>query len=158
MPRCPSCNKFASYQGDEEPEVDSLEYDPAASTITGQVRCVKLSSCCSEEVKEMTFDLEIEVDESDIRVALAKSGCAPEDERIDWRVEDDGFTATEESKTTDRHGKKITSPRYWTMLYGYVGSVTLSAHLPDEYDGDDVTIGSYEANDNAPASSFDDLT
>lgn len=59
--RCPSCNKFASYDDSTEPEVD-LDYNDDG-TFSGQVRIVLTHDECSEELKEATFDFDGEVPE-----------------------------------------------------------------------------------------------
>lgn len=70
---CPSCNKFASLEMGEV-EVESLEVEHESPEkndspvhtyiVTGQVRIVRTSVCCGDEMKEATFDLEttVEVD------------------------------------------------------------------------------------------------
>ena len=54
MARCPSCNKFASYD-ELDPEVE-LDID-ADGVVSGTVRIVNASQCCAEEMRETVFDV-----------------------------------------------------------------------------------------------------
>jgi hypothetical protein len=58
--RCPACNKFAGLDTNE-PEVNFVDIDDGGH-VTADVRLVRVSSCCNEEMKEATFTLEADVD------------------------------------------------------------------------------------------------
>jgi len=59
--RCPDCNKFVPYSGDEEPEVESVDLDVDSGTVTAEVRLHKDCAECGMELKEITFSLEGDV-------------------------------------------------------------------------------------------------
>jgi hypothetical protein len=76
--KCPTCNKFAAYDSSTEPEVeldieaetgdegdDGVTGTNAAEvhvSVTGTVRIVLTAACCDDELKDATFDLEMEAD------------------------------------------------------------------------------------------------
>lgn len=69
MANCPSCNKFASldFQDIDEPDLEvTHEYDEASKVhtyaVTGELRIVRSSSCCGDEMKEYNFEVSGEVD------------------------------------------------------------------------------------------------
>lgn len=66
--KCPSCNKFAAYDSSAEPDFDvevsayDNENDGAQQsvTLTGTIRVVLTSECCSDELKEYNFEIDIQ--------------------------------------------------------------------------------------------------
>ena len=70
MPSCPSCNKFCGLEM-QEPEIQSMEISANEDsapvrvlTISGEVRIVRNSECCGDEIKEASFcfDEEFEIE------------------------------------------------------------------------------------------------
>lgn len=76
--RCPSCEKFVSYDDSTEPEVDA---QLSAGHIGGSVRIVLTCADCGEELKEGNFDLDADVsvpgehegEDHDLDVTVASS-------------------------------------------------------------------------------------
>lgn len=156
MPRCPSCNKFSGLEG-ADPEADDLEFNLDSLSITGTVRVYQTTACCGEEAREMTFDLEVEVDEAEVAKVSDGDGPNLADERIEWSVEIDGLETTEREERQQRRGRSVKE-----RMVGYRGVLTLSAKVPEEYrqhtkDGW-MVIAVCDVNDDAPLSDFDDLT
>lgn len=110
--RCPSCEKFVSYDTDVEPEGDLSVED---SRVTGSIRRVLSCADCGEELKQAEFDVDL-----DIRLDAAEeeeeSECA--DDAHEWEIEDSTLDATSRMQTTDRRGKPIKRARYMKMFYG----------------------------------------
>ena len=59
MSKCPSCNKFAGLET-QEPEVQSIDIDETGH-VSAEVRLVRVSTCCGDEMKEAYFSLEVDV-------------------------------------------------------------------------------------------------
>jgi len=57
---CPSCNKFASLET-QEPELQTEEFDADTGTFSSEVRLVRNSGCCGDEMKEASFSFEGEM-------------------------------------------------------------------------------------------------
>jgi hypothetical protein len=53
--QCPSCNKLAGL----DTEVDDVSLELDGTSITGTVHVIRRSQCCSEDMKEATFDVDI---------------------------------------------------------------------------------------------------
>ena len=134
MPLCPGCNKFPAYDMSSEPEVevevqiecldDKAMEKQYRGHITGSVRIVLTSECCSEEIKESTFDIDIE----DVDVAKAKD-CECEDWTENADVEGEGGEISDRSETHSTRiakrgpdkGKEVRTPipyRYQKRYYG----------------------------------------
>lgn len=58
--RCPSCNKFPGLEF-ADPEIQSEEFDPDTGQFSADVRIVRTSSCCGDEIKEATFSFDGEM-------------------------------------------------------------------------------------------------
>lgn len=74
--RCPSCNKFATYDDSQEPEVelDARYADDGIVQVSGSVRIVLTAECCGDELKEASFDID---DETGVeRKCECESFCA----------------------------------------------------------------------------------
>ena len=118
--RCSDCNKFVSFDTEQEPEIDiSVDDD---GVVNGTVRIVNTCAECGTELKEGTFDLEVDLSgaiadhREEHRQKSDKDGAVAGHTSLE--VEDDGGSRFEDSVTTDRRGKKITNPRYMKHLYG----------------------------------------
>lgn len=64
--KCPSCNKFAALDM-EEPEIQTEDFDSDTGAISAEVRIVRKSSCCGEEMKEATFNFDGQVPEETMK-------------------------------------------------------------------------------------------
>jgi RecJ-like exonuclease len=114
--RCPDCNKFVSFDTDTEPEVDDLEVDESGR-VTGTVRIVNTCAECGAELKEATFDLEIDlVNECEDHVN--EEG---KDSPHSLEVESDSAERTERED-----GKPGTPARYRRHYYGAEVRVTVT--------------------------------
>lgn len=117
MAQCPSCNKFPSLET-ADPEIDEGDividnYGDGSFSISGDVRLVRTSACCGEEMKEAIISFEAEADHV----------CPKEDteeKTADQRyfVQSVEASTTERSQDTDRKGKKIKSYRYMKTFIG----------------------------------------
>lgn len=83
MAACPGCQKFASLELQEpEPESDP-EIDGESGIVTCEVRIVRNSACCGEEMKEATLELEADVsNELDVFIAAAQQAARDESEAL----------------------------------------------------------------------------
>lgn len=59
MAQCPSCNKFSALEM-QDAEVNSVDLNDR--TVEAEVRIVRNSECCGDEMKEYTFNSEAEID------------------------------------------------------------------------------------------------
>lgn len=149
--RCPDCNKFVSFDTDTEPEL-SLSVDDEG-VVSGTARIVNTCAECSQELKEATLDVEI-----DLSAEVTAHRDEKRAERLaDARKEDpaatiddsdndghDGLEIDEESaertdrvQRTDRHGKPITKSRYMKTFYGADVNVTVKFACGETFDGTD---------------------
>ena len=107
--RCPSCNKFASY---DEPQVEINSAEVQNGTLLADVRVVLNSACCGDELKDCEF--QIEEDVTDLHVCPGLDEM-PEDS--EYEVESSDGTGTERRETQDKKGKPI-NYRYQRQYYG----------------------------------------
>jgi hypothetical protein len=134
--RCPSCNKFPSFEiqepeWDSDPELDCGERgepqengpnvvkpgDTGQSvSIRGACRLVLTSECCGDEMKEANFDPETEV--TFAHVEGCQSGEVDFEGDVTLEAED------HYESTNPKTGKPIPS-RYRKHFYGVRGSGTL---------------------------------
>ena len=143
--RCPDCNKFVSYDTDNEPEADDLSYDGAM--VTGDVRRELPCANCGTTLKSATFNMEIPV-----AVEGADKPCHVEGEEDvaehEWEVECEAETS-DRTQTTDRNGKQIKSSRYMTQYYGVVVNGDVKCSRCN-------ISASFSGADEMPASSYDE--
>jgi len=117
--RCPTCNKFVSY---DEPEIEIDEgtinegNEENKFTATASVRIVLKCAECGEELKEANEDVEIEFEHE-----CKKSDFDFEDLELN-EITGEGFSRVE---TKDQHGKPIKHARYMKTYYG--AELTLEA-------------------------------
>jgi hypothetical protein len=165
MARCPSCSKFQSLSMDAEPEIDSQidtrvdEEGEHMADITGTVKIVLTSECCGDEMKEATFDIDLQ----DIELTKA-TDCTCEGET--WH--EDAHIADESGQITDRQEssvpftykrgplkgqtiRKPIPPRFQKHYYG--AQVDFSIHCPC---GKEIGTATFE--DDVQASGMDELT
>ena len=96
---CPSCNKFPSLEF-QEPEVDSLDItlDDGTANISYSIVCRFNSECCGEEMRELYFDGEVDVqidghDGDDCELSIEGDADSVEDYTIKSKPQF-GFTLT----------------------------------------------------------------
>lgn len=97
--KCPSCNKFAAYNTDNEPEIE-LQCD--RGQVTGTVRILLTSECCGDELKESTFDVEMDLEE-DIKDALV---ARAKEMGLELKPEDFDLENDNEMQKVEVDGKK----------------------------------------------------
>jgi len=110
--KCPSCSKFASLEM-QDPEVNnlSLEGDGVDREISFEVRIVRNSECCGDEMKEYTFsDNADPSDEISDKIAEILS----KDPEAEFDVEEDSVSQVEEG-----------GGRYKKSYYGFTLSVKI---------------------------------
>lgn len=109
--RCPNCNKFVSLE-QQEPELD-LAVD--GDEVSGTVRLVLACAECSEEMKELHFDVNIKI----------KHACDDDTIECEFEISDESAEATDRYNDKDRKGKPIKNMRYMAHYYGADISVTV---------------------------------
>lgn len=158
--RCPSCNKFATYDTSAEPESDGMEVtvekdgDAYKASIGGQVRIVLTAECCGDELKEATFDVDI----ADVDVVKAVDcTCEGDTWWEDAEAESDGMELTDRNESTSTRTKKdgtvVTKPipyRFQKRFFGAEGQITIQCPCGKE-------IGSEHWSDEIQASAMDEL-
>lgn len=151
--RCPDCNKFVPYDTEAEPEAN-LELDDSGQ-LTGDVRRVLPCGECGTELKDTTFDIDVDLNEIlqiNDKPANLTDCSGGGDHEWDWEsAEDPSVSADERMETKDKHGKPIKNSRYMTQYYGVLIEGTVKCKLCG-------LEASYEVKDEASASSFDELT
>lgn len=141
--RCPDCNKFVSYDTEQDPEVESEDVD-GEGTFTASIRRVLTCGECGADLKETTFDIE---QSADVPAKCEKNDGGAHD----FSVLECSASPTERTQTKDRHGKPIKSARYMKHFYGIEGEAQIKCDHCDH----EVTV---QFSDEAQASSFDELT
>lgn len=116
--RCPDCMKFVSLEM-ADPEDEGMEID--GTTLTGTVRIHRDCADCSQELKEFSFDVDVELEHPE------SGGACPS--MLD--EEDEGYLAPElelagvdlqpeeRTQTTTAAGKPIKNYRYMKTFFGY---------------------------------------
>lgn len=131
--RCPDCRKFVSY-GEQDPETN-LEVD-ADGHITGEIRIVLPCGDCGTELKEATFQVEVDAE-------VESPEDLPGDHAHSFTLEED-LTSTSDLQHTDRHGRPIRYRRYMRTLYG--ASATFSIRCECGAEGEATWEDSINAN------------
>lgn len=137
--RCPECNKFASYAGDETPELESIEVDQTSGTVTAQVRIHKDCADCSTELKEASLELE-----TDLPEAFVTLHCDSETGVHELVVDE-----TVEPEPIEEYDNPGRPARYQKTYYG----ATLETTVTCTECGDSVTV---TLTDKVPASAMDE--
>jgi hypothetical protein len=123
----------------QEPEVNDLSLDAEGGMVTADVRIVRNSECCGDEMKEYTFYTEAELDkETAAKVNEIAEKAKQKGEEADFDVEEDGLDTLEEG-----------GGRYKKSYYGYTLTVAI------KHEG--VTLGTVELTDKCAASEMDEL-
>ena len=136
---CPSCNRFCTLEL-QEPEVNEITLnfdneDPDSATVTYDVRIVRNSECCGDEMKEASFSEDAEV--PDEIIVKMKEKLA-----VDAEAE---FEVNEGSPETIEEG----GHRYKKSYYGFTLPVQVS------YKG--AVLGEFDITDKIEASGMDEL-
>jgi len=121
----------------QDPEVNDLSLDDEADpkSVTAEVRIVRNSACCGDEMKEYTFNTEEALpDEMVAKIAKIKAA----DPEATFEVEEGSIEILEEG-----------GHRYKKSYYGYQLSANVS------HDG--TVLGSVDLTDKIDASSMDEL-
>lgn len=134
--RCPDCNKFVSFDSEQEPELDLTVDDEGV--VTGTARIVNCCEQCGQELKEATLDVEIDlsadfmahIDDVLLRThkklmnVTAEARKAVEREHRPELLSEEG-SRTDRTQTKDRHGRPIKRSRYMRRYYGADVTVTV---------------------------------
>lgn len=131
---CPSCNKFAGLEM-QDPEVNDVSIYGDADGVSVEVRIVRNSSCCGDEMKEYTFTTEADIP-AEIMEKIA--AIRAKDDSAEITAQDDGCEMLEEG-----------GHRYKKSYYGYTMQVGVY-HESEK-------IGSFEVTEKVEASSMDEL-
>ena len=152
--RCPSCEKFVSYDTEVEPEEQS-EPEINGEQLTATYRRVLTCGECGEELKdaEIEFDETLTIDEPEgakypDHEDWAK--CPVTGEEHEWSI-DVSASATMDVEKTDRRGRPIKNSRYAKTFYG----VELSGTATCSQCGATATI---QTQNHEAASGFNELT
>jgi len=153
--RCPSCNKFPSFDIGE-PELD---LDVENGIVTGTARLFLTTQCCGDEAKETNFEVEINL-ETEFEDVLRAAGI----ETPDLSMDGVGFELTSEDGSGDerwedktKKGKPI-KPRYQKKFYTLDVNVDVLCTYPrpDSAEPLSITItGNFK--DEVQASGMDEL-
>lgn len=137
--QCPSCNKLAGLET-QDPEVENLEVEAVVDeddgstvfTVTANVRLVRVSACCGDEMKEANFDLEgtLTLDKDEMPEGANPNDATVEESSIDTIEEGGG--------------------RYKKSFHGV--AIVAKVHLGD------VELGEVTLTDKIAASAMDELT
>jgi uncharacterized SAM-dependent methyltransferase len=114
--RCPDCNKFVSFNTETEPEV---ELDLESGSITGTVRIYHACEECGTELREMTFDVDVDVSE-ELKDHLEEDGSEKEGHELTFE--------TDESLTQNTVGKGRSAKTFYGAEVRYTIKCSCSAH------------------------------
>lgn len=137
--RCPSCNKFAALEM-QEPEVNDVTLtadneDLDSATVEYDVRIVRNSECCGDEMKEATFSDSVDV----------PGGIVAKMKEVVAENKDAEFDVTYGSADTIEEG----GGRYAKSYYGFTLTVTV------EHNGK--PLGEFDITDKIAASYMDEM-
>jgi len=118
----------------QDPEVNDLSMD--GGNVTAEVRIVRNSACCNDEMKEYNFSTEVEIPEE---IQQKMDAIQEKDPDAEFTVEEGGIDQLEEG-----------GHRYKKSYYGF----TLTARIMHDKD----ELGTVELSDKIEASSMDELT
>jgi hypothetical protein len=138
MAQCPSCQKFAGLEL-QDPEVNEVSLDEESQTVSVEVRIVRNSECCGDEMKEYTFNTDQELPAD---LVAKMEAIKKEHPDAEFDAQEGGVDQLEEG-----------GHRYKKSYYGY----TLTADINSIVDGKTQTIGSVEVTDKIEASGMDEL-
>lgn len=114
MARCQNCNKFTALEM-QEPEAEDPEI--SEGVVTCNVRIVRTSECCGDEMKEATLEMEADINEH-LEDHLKKKG----DHELE--IEQDGVDTIEEG-----------GGRYAKSYFGAVLNFSIWCSCQNDKDG-----------------------
>jgi hypothetical protein len=135
--KCPSCSKFAALEM-QDPEVNDVTLnadDLDSVTVTYDVRILRNSECCGDEMKEYTFAEDADVPAEIVEKMKAIRATEPD---ADFEAEDAGTEQVDEG-----------GHRYKKSYFGF--SMTV------EIKHGSTTLGTFEITDKVQASGMDEL-
>jgi hypothetical protein len=138
--RCSSTNLLESEELAQEGEEQELNVDEGGH-VNASVRLVKECAGCSQEIKEVTFELEGDLDATDLAEHEGHSFSANCDT---WEVTDRTQNTIARGKSK---GKRITRSRYMKRMVGVTGEVVVTCD-----DCDDAEVGRITLADECQAS------
>lgn len=118
--RCDSCNKFAAYDTETEPEISSEEVSDDG-VVTCEARIVNTCADCGQEMTEANFSFEIDSPDA----LTAHLGKIKNRDKHELSVEIEG-SRSDRTQTKDRHGNPIKRSRYMRRYYGVDITATIS--------------------------------
>jgi|SRR6516164_341112 hypothetical protein len=143
--QCPSCNKFCGLES-QDPEVNELEIqgteagcDLNCATVTAEVRILRNSACCGDEMKEYTFNSEVDIPSSIVGKMQEVRKADPEAE---FDAQEDQIEATEKG-----------GHRYQKSFFGFSMTVGIYA----DSNGKSQELGTVVIADQIEASAMDEL-
>jgi len=143
--RCPDCNKFVSFDTDNDPEVNDERVDEAG-LVSVEVRIVNTCGECGTELKDTTLNFDVDLTTEVAAHYEEKPECKAAN---DLSVEIEA-TRTDRRQTHDRKGKLITNSRYQKQFYGAEAEATVTCGCCSE-------SFTATAGDEVQASSMDEL-
>lgn len=160
--RCTSCNKFVSFDCDNEPEdqgfevsvqdqsepftVNDKEFVTVTLEVTGSIRMVNNCADCGQEMAEANLELtgHLDIEVPAVRDESVEGGIRAFDD-AEFSIDIDSISREDELQRTDRRGKPIKKMRFMKHLYyGIVeymvtgpGESTAAGTLKDYVTGSD---------------------
>ena len=113
--QCPSCYKLCGLEM-QDPEVNDITYDEDSQTITVDVRIVRVSACCNDEMKDYTFNVDTELPD-DLVATMAK--VKKEHPDVDFDAQEGSVDQLEEGGS-----------RYKKSYFGFTLNVEIGYNLP----------------------------
>lgn len=135
--RCDQCNKFVSFDAEQDPELDASVDD--AGVVTVQARIVNCCAECGAEMKEASLEVEIDLSGE---VAAHRETC----EKRGLEVQAEG-SRTDRYQDKDRRGKPITRARYRRHYYGAEVTATVECECGETFEGsgsDEIAAGAMD--------------
>lgn len=137
--QCPSCSKLCGLEM-QEPEVNEVSLDEESQSVTVDVRIVRNSACCGDEMKEATFNTDTDLPNDIVAKMEAIKKANPDAE---FEAQEAGVTELEEGGS-----------RYKKSYFGFSLTVAIVANV----DGKEEGLGTVEVTDKIEASGMDELT
>jgi hypothetical protein len=119
----------------QEPEVNSVELNADNNSVTYDVRIVRNSECCGDEMKEANFSDEATIPED---IVAKMDAIREKDDDAEFDVEEGGVETLEEC-----------GGRYAKSYYGFTLTVSIT------HDGK--SLGEFDISDKIAASYMDEM-
>jgi hypothetical protein len=137
---CPSCHKFCSLEN-ADPDVNDLSVSDDGTSVTAEVRAVRTSACCGDEIKEFNFSLEDD-----------RSTEIEEHQAKFHEGQDQTYEIEEDSASMDEGGGSRYAKNMITLTLHYV--IKCQGEHADKAEA---IVGEFDITDAAAASEFDEL-